>query len=52
MEVLFEDPHLIVLSKPAGLLSQGESAGDPNVVDLLRERFFSLKRKADREWTG
>jgi 23S rRNA pseudouridine1911/1915/1917 synthase len=37
-QILFEDPHLIVISKPAGLLSQGESQGDPNVVDWLRER--------------
>ena len=35
--LIFEDTHLIVLSKPAGLLSQGEHTGDENLVDWLRE---------------
>lgn len=54
--MVFEDPHLIVLSKPAGLLSQGDSSGDPNVVDWLRERFgrpyVGLVHRLDRNTTG
>lgn len=55
-EVLFEDQHLIVLAKPAGLLSQGEHTGDVNVVDWLRQRFgrpyVGLVHRLDRNTSG
>jgi len=55
-EVVFEDTHLIVLDKPAGLLSQGESQGDPNVVDWLRLRwgrpYVGLVHRLDRNTSG
>jgi len=55
-KVLFEDTHLIVLDKPAGLLSQGASPGDPNVVDWLRTRFgrpyVGLVHRLDRNTSG
>ncbi len=54
--VLFEDTHLIVINKPAGLLSQGESKGDPNLVDALREYFgrnyVGLVHRLDRNTSG
>ncbi|MXX97223.1 MAG: RluA family pseudouridine synthase [Rhodothermaceae bacterium] len=34
---LFEDNHLLTLDKPAGLLSQADSTGDPDVVTLAKE---------------
>ena len=34
---LFEDNHLLALNKPAGLLSQADSTGDPDVVTLAKE---------------
>ncbi|MFZ5564295.1 MAG: RluA family pseudouridine synthase [Thermodesulfobacteriota bacterium] len=34
--VLYEDNHLLVLYKPAGLLVQGDSTGDPTLLDLGR----------------
>ena len=37
--LLFEDQHLVVLEKPAGLLSQGDASGDTNLVDWLRGHF-------------
>lgn len=53
---LFEDTHLIVLSKPAGLLSQGELTGEENLVDLLREYFgrsyVGLIHRLDRNTSG
>ncbi len=56
MEVLFEDQHLIVLSKPAGLLSQGDISEGENLVDLLRERFgrhyVGLVHRLDRNTSG
>jgi 23S rRNA pseudouridine1911/1915/1917 synthase len=54
--ILFEDPHLIVLSKPAGLLSQGEHTGDVNLVDWLREHFgrnyVGIIHRLDRNTSG
>jgi 23S rRNA pseudouridine1911/1915/1917 synthase len=55
-DILFEDPHLIVLCKPAGLLSQGEHTGDENLVDLLRAYFgrnyVGLVHRLDRNTSG
>lgn len=55
-EILFEDTHLIILSKPAGLLSQGEKKGDPNLVDWLREylgrNYVGLIHRLDRNTSG
>jgi 23S rRNA pseudouridine1911/1915/1917 synthase len=35
VEVLLEDNHLLVVNKPAGLLSQGDASGERSLVDLL-----------------
>lgn len=55
-KILFEDTHLVVLSKPAGLLSQGESTGDANLVDWCREYFgrnyVGLVHRLDRNTSG
>ena len=54
--VRFEDTHLIVVEKPAGLLSQGEHTGDENLVDYLRQRFgrnyVGLVHRLDRNTSG
>ncbi len=61
--ILFEDNHCLVVDKPAGLLSQGDSTGDPCVVDLarsyLKERydkpgnvFLGLVHRLDRPTSG
>lgn len=55
-KILFEDPHLVVLDKPAGLLSQGEHTGDENLVDWLRGHFgrhyVGLVHRLDRNTSG
>ncbi len=55
-EILYEDQHLVVLSKSAGLLSQGDSSGDPSLVDLLRTYFgrnyVGLIHRLDRNTSG
>jgi len=55
-EIIFEDAHLVVLSKPAGLLSQGERSGDANLVDWLRGHFgrhyVGLIHRLDRNTSG
>jgi len=54
--ILFEDVHLIVIDKPAGLLSQGEKTGDENLVDWLRaylgRNYVGLVHRLDRNTSG
>ena len=54
--IIFEDTHLIILSKPAGLLSQGDSSGDANLVDYLRKylgrNYVGLVHRLDRNTSG
>ena len=42
--VLYEDNHLLVVSKPAGMLSQGDISCDENVQDLMK-RYVAEKYK-------
>lgn len=35
--IIHEDPHLLVVDKPHGVLSQGDRTGDPSVVELCRD---------------
>jgi len=55
-EILFEDPNIIVLSKPAGLLSQGGKKGEANLVDWLRQylgrHYVGLVHRLDRNVSG
>jgi len=55
-KIIFEDSHLIVLSKPAGLLSQGEKTGSQNLVDWLRKylgrKYVGLIHRLDRNTSG
>lgn len=55
-KILFEDTHLVILDKPAGLLSQGDVSGDDNLVDWLREYFgrnyVGLVHRLDRNTSG
>ena len=54
--ILFEDTHLVVLDKPAGLLSQGDSGGEESLVDRLRTHFgrhyVGLVHRLDRNTSG
>lgn len=54
--LLFEDPHLLVLSKPSGLLSQADKTGEPSLVDLLRvylgRNYVGLVHRLDRNTSG
>lgn len=35
-DILFSDNHLLVVSKPAGLLTQADSTGDPDLLSLMK----------------
>jgi 23S rRNA pseudouridine1911/1915/1917 synthase len=63
LAILYEDNHLLVLDKPAGLLSQGAAPGDDNAVtrvaDFLRVRhakpgqvYVGLVHRLDRNTSG
>lgn len=61
--ILFEDNHLLVIDKPAGLLSQADSSDAPDVLTLMKEYvkekyhkpgnvFLGLVHRLDRNTTG
>lgn len=37
LEVVYEDPHCLIVSKPPGLLTQGRLGGEPALEDQVRE---------------
>jgi 23S rRNA pseudouridine1911/1915/1917 synthase len=45
LDVLYEDNHLLVVNKPAGLLVQGDNTGDVTLPDLAKEY---LRKKYDK----
>ena len=36
LNILYEDNHIIVVEKPAGVLSQGDRTGDPDLLTLIK----------------
>jgi 23S rRNA pseudouridine1911/1915/1917 synthase len=36
-EILFEDNHLLVINKRAGLVTQGAAAGEPSLIELAKD---------------
>ena len=63
LDVLHEDNHLLAVNKPAGLLVQGDSSGDPTLLDAgrsyLKEKydkpgnvFLGLVHRLDRNVSG
>jgi len=61
--VVFEDNHLLVVYKPAGLLSQGDDTGEANLLDLSKawikgryhkpgQVFLGLVHRLDRPVAG
>ena len=55
-KVLFEDTHLVVVNKPAGILSQADSSGEYCLVDWARDHFgrhyVGLVHRLDRNTSG
>ena len=45
LNVIYEDNHLLVIDKEAGVLSQGDNTGDKSLVELGKEY---LKRKYNK----
>ena len=50
--VLFEDNHLLVMAKPAGLLVQGDHTGRDNLLDLGKDYLKKKYNKPGRVFLG
>src|SRR5699024_12803028 len=52
LPIIFEDRHLMVINKPAGLLSQGDHTGDPDVVGLAKEYLLRSGNQNNSPFVG
>jgi 23S rRNA pseudouridine1911/1915/1917 synthase len=52
LPVLYEDNHVLVVSKPAGLATQGAASGQTSVVDLAREYLKQKYAKPGNVYLG
>ncbi len=63
MDILYEDNHLIIINKPAGVLVQGDKTGDICLIDELKEYlkikynkpgnvYLGLPHRLDRPTSG
>jgi 23S rRNA pseudouridine1911/1915/1917 synthase len=52
LEILFEDNHLLVVNKPAGLLSQGDRSGEPSLVDVAAHYLKTRYAKPGNVYVG
>jgi len=61
--IVFEDNHLFIVNKPAGILVQGDKTGDKSLIDLAKEYlkityskkgnvFLGLVNRIDRPTSG
>lgn len=50
--ILYEDNHLLVVEKPANLLSQGDETGDPDLLTLLKEDLKERYQKPGNVYLG
>lgn len=50
--VIYEDNHLLVVIKPAGLLSQEDHSGAPDILTLAKSWIEKRDQKPGRAWMG
>lgn len=50
--IIYEDNHLLVIDKPAGLLSQEDHTGDPDVLTLCKKYIKKKYNKPGDVWMG
>lgn len=51
-EIIYEDNHVIVAVKPAGILSQADSTGDPDMLTLLKQYIAEKYNKPGNVFLG
>ncbi len=52
LPILLEDNHLLVVNKPAGLLSQGDETGEVSLVDLVAADLKRRYQKPGKVYVG
>lgn len=52
LTILHEDNHIIAVEKEAGVLSQGDSSGDPSLLDMVRDYIKAAYNKPGRVFLG
>lgn len=52
LQVLYEDNHLLAVSKPAGLATMGAPAGKPSLLELARQYVKERYRKPGNVYLG
>lgn len=50
--IIFEDNHLLVIDKPAGVLSQEDHTSDPDVLTLCKQYLKKEYNKPGNVWLG
>ena len=51
-EILYADNHLIVVLKPAGLITQGDISGAPSLLDGIKEYLRQRDHKPGNAYLG
>ena len=52
INILYEDNHLLVVEKPINMLSQSDSTGDPDLLNLLKEYIKEKYNKPGNVYLG
>ncbi len=52
LPVLYEDNHLLVINKPAGVLVQGDVTGDKPLVDIAKDYIGEKYKKPGDVFLG
>ena len=52
LEILYEDNHVIVVFKPANILSQGDATGDKDLLTLVKEYIKEKYHKPGNVYVG
>ncbi|MBO4578597.1 MAG: RluA family pseudouridine synthase [Clostridiales bacterium] len=52
VKIIFEDNHVLVAYKPAGILSQEDSTGAPDMLTILKDHIKIRDNKPGNVWLG
>lgn len=52
IKVLYEDNHVIAVVKPAGVLTQGDSSGEPSLIDEVKKYLKEKYKKPGNVFLG
>lgn len=52
IRILYEDNHLLIVDKPAGILSQADASGDPDILTMAKEMIRVRDQKPGNVYLG